>query len=422
MSLGVLERDIYINETPYLPSLPLNKPRNGGSTNSFIVNPNLDLHRLSFRAQVRLPESNFRMPFQKFCIRQSHNEVILESESHDDFPTVRFVINESNDSVVTVPKPATKSSLSEVLYTGFFLELMRSKSFSLVGEKDEIFFELRNGGYTDEQWDRIEYRSKLFHKVLFIEKMFGIQFEVPENIVWREAMAIETLFRGLTEGEFTFPAGKNFRVPFNTLGTADFDSPPFSAPGAWTYSLPDEVEVVFGLEFQVGKRTITAQRARLGNPRILTEIRAGNPPSDIRIDILDHSVTCRFEKYLDDERLKQNRAKLNKFKAFLSTFEPTDLVARLQQPLASIPSDVAVEIIQGILQFYDFPDRFGISAPILEMNRWHSKIGLYYSENEPIWLANVYVDRSSGQVDSDITFEELLSTGRRRAKEVVGAL
>jgi hypothetical protein len=374
----------------------------------------------TFAGRLVLNDGERTFPVQEFVITQSKQGFTLQSTSAGLNPTIEFVLSEVTKEISIKPKPAGLNSVeSEILYTRFYWTLINSKSIALFSEENESLFRIGVTKDMRSTWESVEYRAKLFRKLHFLEYFFERRFSIPVHVPWQDAMAIEMLFRGITEGEFEFPAGNAFRLPSNTISLDSINEPPFSHPGKWVYKLPFDFETILGVVFPVGSRTITAKRASLANPRLLRDIERGQEPKEISIKVMDYMVSCRFEKYADSKKLLVNRGKLNKFKDLLRRNEPDDLVSLLDSSLASIPSDVAIEMVEGILQFYDFPDRFSVSDPVLDGKNWIIKIGLNYQGHEAIWLDELVINKNTGHLSLNQSFEELLKKGRKMAKETL---
>ncbi len=84
--------------------------------------------------------------------------------------------------------------------------------------------------------------------------------------------------------------------------------------------------------------------------------------------------------------------------------------------------DEVLEILEALLQHYDFPDRFSVLKPKLEENRWRVPIALTYPKHEPICLEDALVDVKTGKVEMKISFDELLKKGKKKAKEFFSAV
>jgi hypothetical protein len=224
------------------------------------------------------------------------------------------------------------------------------------------------------------------------------------------------LFRAVTEGEFSTPTSSSITV-FN-YEVSEEDLQYISIPQRREFSFEFEDLFVLGKFFSTGTMKFKVERASIANPRILRNHHKGDVIPTLRLNIFDNQVYHRFEKYVNSAKLSKNRQKLNQFKDLLRKEEPSFLVNLLDESLIEVTEKSAIEIIEGLLQYYDFPDRFSVLKPKLEKNRWRVPIALTYPKHEPIWLVDAFVDARTGKVEMKISFDELLKKGKKKAKEV----
>jgi len=117
--------------------------------------------------------------------------------------------------------------------------------------------------------------------------------------------------------------------------------------------------------------------------------------------------------------LPQVRARLEKFQGMLTREEPVELAQLLKDPLISdVTSERAIQIVNGWLQFYEFPDRYCPQEPLLEENRWRVPIWIAYLNRPGDWVQDVFIDLKTGVLSSPVSHEEL----RRIGKLVAGRL
>lgn len=258
--------------------------------------------------------------------------------------------------------------------------------------------------------------AKLYRKLKFIEEFFNTTFNLPNEISWLEVAQVEMLFCGITEGEFSTPAGNSVTI-FNYRLTKD-DLENISVPRKKKFSFTfTEDLLVLDKFFSVGKIIFELKKSSIANPRILKNYTIGEIVPNLRLNVFDYQVNHRFEKYLNKERLIKNKKKLRQFKAALKEKEPQFLINLLNESLIEINRKSAVEIIEGLLQYHDFPDRFAVLKPELQNDRWKISIALTYPEHEPILLTDAFVDVRTGKVEMEMSFDELLKKGRKKAKE-----
>ncbi|MGI8640688.1 MAG: hypothetical protein ACR2MG_12185 [Pyrinomonadaceae bacterium] len=261
------------------------------------------------------------------------------------------------------------------------------------------------------------YRAKLFRKLRFLEEVFKTTFIVPECITANDAKQVEVLFRGLIEGEFTIPIDKSITVFNYEVKKSDLQNKSLPEKKSFTTEFNEDL-LVLGKFFPIGKMIFSLDRASVANPRIVRNVKVGDVIPSLRLNVFDSQVRHRFEKYSQPERLLKNKQRLERFKNALHNEESDFLVSLVDEPLAEITATLAVEIVEGLLQYNDFPDRFSVMKPELVKNRWKVPIALTYPKLEPILLADAFVDVKTGKVKMKISFDELLKRGKKKAKEV----
>lgn len=374
---------------------------------------------VNFQGQISIAEHLF--PAQKFSLKEKDSFVFIENFPTDSFPKIEIILEKK--SVLKVKKfnvqPSDNSVQGEILYTRFVLFIADTKRCSL--HFKDIEFEPFNFGFSgipSQDRKQLLYRAKLHRKLGFIEKVFEkTRFIVPQNIAPNEAQQIEILFKGLTEGEFINPSD-SFVTIYNYKVTEDdlqnnflFSKRKFSLEF-------NEKFFVLGRFFDVGKIAIKVENASIANPKVIKNVTENEVIEVLRLNVYNSQIQYIFEKYKNRERLSKNKQKLERFKDSLAREEPTFLTNLLDEPLAEVNEKSAVEILEALLQYYDFPDRFSVLKPKLERNRWRVPIALAYPKYEPILLTNAFIDVRTGKVEMKISFDELLKKGKKKAKEV----
>lgn len=351
---------------------------------------------------------------QRFALIESPSVMRIESISDGLEPRVCFAWNKATHDATLTPKVGLNSAEAEILYTRLFWQLIHSTSYTISALGVPVFPALEIAGDPGVAWKKVEYRAKLFRKLRFLEEFYNCRFPLPEHIPWREALAVEVVFRAIVEGEFNIPAGSDFLVPVNAIDTKRLTINRFGI-GSITFTVHGQP--LLGVSLPVGDYEVTIRHAAL-DPTELGALKTNNSSKIVKVRALDQQVICKFDHYLSKGRRVSNNARLKRFKKALSRWEPDDLVSLVDEPLASIRSDVATKIVQGLLQFHNFPDRFSTSEPVLIADWWHLQVGLFYKNREPVWLDEARIHHGTGETQFGLTLAELRSRGLRMAKEL----
>lgn len=379
---------------------------------------------INFRGQISVGE--FLFPVQKFSLKAKDRVVYIENFPTNSFPKIEIILEEKNlvygvkDFKV---RPSDNSVQGEILYTRFVLLNVDTKKCSL--HFKDILFEPFNFGFSEispQEKKLLLYRAKLFRKLGFIERVFEkTRFIVPENIAPNEAQQIEILFRGLTEGEFIIPSDSFITVYNYKVTERDLQNNFLSSKRDFSLEF-NERFFVLGRFFDTGKIVIKVKNASVANPKVVKNVAENEIIEILTLNVYDSQIQYIFEKYKNSDRLSKNKLKLERFKDSLAREEPSFLSSMLDEPLAEINEKSAVEILEAILQYYDFPDRFSVLKPKLEENRWRVPIALTYPKHELIWLADALVDVRTGKVEMKTSFDALLKKGKKKAKELFSAV
>lgn len=374
---------------------------------------------VNFNGQISIRD--FLFPVQEFALSEKDSYVFIENYPKNSFPKIQITLEEKNfvyevkDFTV---RPSDNSVQGEILYTRFFLTTAENKKCTLnFKDIDFVPFNFSFSDLASEEKKQTLYRAKLFRKLGFIEEVFKIKFNVPENITAVEAQRIDVLFRGITEGKFSNPAGNSITVFNYKIGEEDLKDTSFPKRRNFSFEF-DEDFLVLGKFFHIGKMKFMVKKASIANPRILKNLDKGDIVPNLRLNVFDHQVHHDFKKYSNLKKIKTNKQRLERFKNHLRKEEPEYLVALLDESLPEIDEKAAVEIIEGLLQYHDFPDRFSVLTPELKESHWKVPIALTYPKNEPINLIDAFVDVRTGKVEMEISFDELLKKGKRKAEEV----
>lgn len=399
------------------------KDSEGGATTFFLLSDRFihtSLHPfVNFRGQISV--GKFLLPIQKFSLREKDRIVFIENFPTNSFPKIEIILEEKN-SIYRVKefkvRPSDSSVQGEILYTRFLLTTSDAKKCSLhFKEIDFAPFDFTFSEITSDEKKRMLYRAKLFRKLGFIERVFEkTKLNVPENITPYEAQQIEILFRGLTEGEFTNPSDSFVTIYHYKVSKSDLQNNFLFSKREFSLEF-NEKFFLLGRFFEVGKVIIKVEKASIANPRKIRDVKENQIIDELRLNVFDSQIRYIFEKYNNTERLSKNKQRLEQLKSLLVNAEPDFLSMLLDEPLAEIDYKSAIETLEALLQYHDFPDRFSVLEPKLEKNKWRVPIGLTYPKHQPIWLEDAFVDIRTGKVKMKLSFDKLLKKGKEKAKE-----
>lgn len=370
------------------------------------------------RTRILLNGSKFQIPVQDFDVSISPNKVEMRSQPKGSFPKIEFIANlNSPDVEIGIGLSDSRTVEGQILYTRLLFAINESKSIVLPNQSGNPL-EIAIGQGFRIDLKQMEYRAKLFRKLSFIEKFFNTKFYLPSLISENEVRILEVIYRGLTEGEFLTAVGDSIEISNFQLEMDTLRKPPFSEHGKFTYKIESEEIALFGKYLSVGKISVDIEKSGIANPRIIRNLKDGDIIPQIRLSVFDFQIKHRFEKYASKEKLLRNNQKLEQFKKELKSEESDILVDLIDEPLSEIFKGSAIKIVEGLLQYYNFPDRFSVLEPKQKDNQWQVPIALTYSKHEPIWLADAFVDVKTGKVEMKISFDELLKKGKKKAKEI----
>ncbi len=374
---------------------------------------------INFRGQISVGE--FSIPIQRFSLRAKDNFVFIENFPTASFPKVEITLEEAS-SIYNVKefkvRPSDNTVHGEILYTRFFLLTANANNCSL--NFRDIDFPPFNFSFSDmilEEKKRMIFRAKLFRKLGFLEECFNTKLTVPENITPNDSRQIETLFRGITEGEFTTPVASSITVFNYKLKSEDLESLTVSQKKSFSFELNEDL-LVLGKFFPVGKTTFRIDKAAIANQRSLRSHKVGDVVEQLRFSVFDYQVHHSYLKYLNKERLLRNKQKFEHFKKSLLQDESEFLVNLLDEPLAEIDDKASIEIVTGWLQYYDFPDRYTVGEPVLDDENWRVPILLTYPKEKSIWIEDAFVDSKTGIIEISSSVEQLRKKGKKKALEV----
>src|SRR5205085_9670579 len=136
-------------------------------------------------------------------------KVSFESHPTDSWPQILITLSRSVYAKPMVERfslrPSNNTVEAEILYTRALYTLSEAMSCSLVSEdildNQIVGIPFSHERLQEEEIRELLYRAKFARKLGFIQRLFNIVLTLPENITADQAQRVDTLFRGITEGE-----------------------------------------------------------------------------------------------------------------------------------------------------------------------------------------------------------------------------
>lgn len=374
----------------------------------------------SLRGHLEIPGDAFTIPDQEFSVRSTKGGILVESHPERSWPTIRFEL---------LPQGAVKNFAIGASDNTVKAELLRTRVvFSLRSAEtwlvrlNHVVVQIKRNTKHRSASDEAEllYRAKIYRKLTYFEEFFDRRFLLPATISSDEVQRIETVFRGITEGEFR---GRANAMLFKLLPSMiDLSKPPFSGIGEFTYKV-GAVEL-FDQHVPVGRFTVHLEKAELANPRAVEAVRKGSrEPIEVRFEVLDNQVVYRFADYVRQPR-QHLRQRLDQFKQELALEEPQQLVNLVDEHIqADVSRREATQIAVG-WQFYShLPDRYCPQEPELDdsTGHWRVPIWLVYATGEGGSVGEVIVDKKTGEIVRHTPIDELRCKGLGLAEKILNA-
>jgi hypothetical protein len=362
----------------------------------------------SFRAVLHIDGTNVASPEQVYQSDFTNANGDIQNSPEDNWPLVHFVCDSLKDAGYLVLEPGDRTIEAIVLSTRFRYALNAAGRCRLVEKpSNKVLLDIKVGKLERSEYADVLLYAKVSRKLRFLEECFGTRFVCPDHFTIKDFAQLETLFRGVTEGEFST---RRSEMIFDYLPpVAELSKPPYSAPGPLSCKLSDQTLLLLGQQVETGPTIVQIDMA-MANAQDLAEIRKGKSlPGGLRFVVLDLQVKYRFESYIG--RLPRRR--LEEFRAKLLREEPEELVQLLTEPLISdVSSERARQIVNGWLQFYEFPDRYCPQEPLLEENHWRVPVWITYPDRPGGLVQDVFIDLKTGVLNSPVSPEELRRIGK----------
>jgi len=282
----------------------------------------------------------------------------------------------------------------------------------------------------DSEWSQnLRNLSSVIRKIAYIEWFFNEQFlEFSKGVSQESLLAIELIFRAITEGEFAI---RSSEITFRRLNASKLtlNEAPFTGPGKFSRSCEENGEhmaqPLLGKELYLGPFSIRVEKSEIANRRVLDNL-SGNleGPIDIKFVVYDHQVSYRFDRYAGDKHREERLAKLAEFKKALAEQEPEDLIGLMCQPLqADVSRYEAIQIAAGWLQYHDFPDRYCAQEPVLDKTsrKWQVPIHLAYADGRGGSVGELVIDLKTGVIERHTPAEVMRAEGLALAEKLLNA-
>lgn len=364
----------------------------------------------SFRAVLHIVGTNVSLPEQVFESDFTNGSGDIQSVSRDHWPLVHFVCDSLNDAGYLALEPGDRTIEAIVLATRFRYVLNAAGRCRLIEKpSNKVLLDIKVGKLERSEYADVLLYAKVSRKLRFLEEFFDTRFVCPDHFTTKDFAQLETLFRGVTEGEFS--TRRSEMIFEYSPPVAELNKPPYSAPGPLSCKFSDPTLPLLGQQVETGPITVQIDRA-MANAQDLAEIRKGKSlPGGLRFVVIDLQVKYRFESSI--VRSPQGWRGLEEFRAKLLLEEPGELVQLLTEPLISdVSSERARQISNGWLQFYEFPDRYCPQEPVLEENRWRVPVWITYPDRRGAWVQDVFIDLKTGVLSSPVSPEELRRIGK----------
>jgi hypothetical protein len=374
--------------------------------------------------RLEIPGAEFTIPEQGFSSRPTEAGIVLESHPEPPWPKMLIELQSR------LPQSAVERLLVLASDDTVNAELLRTRVVFAIFMAPEWFLHIdhlvakvehQHGPHTEANEEQIRYKAKIFRKLKYIEESFGLSFSVPETISGHEVQQIETIFRGITEGEFR---GRANAMSFKLLPSMiDLSKPPFSGIGEFSYEVGAQVKL-FDQQVPAGRFTVHLEKAELANPRVVEHISKGSrEPIEVRFEVLDNQVVYRFEDYAGQPR-QHLRQRLDQFKQELAREEPRQLVDLADEPIqGDVSRREATQIAVGWTFYSHLPDRYCPQEPELDntTGHWWVPIWLVYASGKGGPVGEVIINKKTGEIIRHTPIDELRRKGLALAEKILDA-
>lgn len=368
----------------------------------------------SFRAILQVGET-VSLPEESFDFHPTDEGGYLQRRSTSRWPVVRIYSGKIEVHC------ADQSVEGDIFRTRLLYALNAEGKCYLRDPIGNSLIELAVGKMSSQEFENLLFLGRIYRKLKFIEERFRTSFVLPQHFTGRDIRDIEFVFCGITEGEFSSRSDEIIFLDFSP-SPAELSAPPFSEPGRLSRTFPNPYFILLGHALPVGPHTMILERTAVANPRELTTIgKNKKKPSTLRFIVFDSQVRYRFEKYARRSP-QERRRRLEQFRNRLLQEEPEELVQLLTQPLISdVSSERAIQIVNGWLQYYDFPDRYCPQDPVLEGDQWRVPVWITYPTVRGAKVEDLFVNVKTGVISARLTPAEMRDLGKSIASKILRA-
>src|SRR5262249_18694560 len=260
-----------------------------------------------------VPSANWGVPEQMFVEDGQGADIVLRGNPGGKWP--RVCVKISRESAEAVPRceelrvERADGSVEAWLLFKRFMFLLQVSGRLLIVEDNAGPVEL--WPKPDSEWSQnLRNLSSVIRKIAYIQSFFNEQFlEFSEGVSQESLLAIELIFRAITEGEFAI---RSSEITFRRLSASklNLNKAPFTGPGMFSRSCEENSEhmtqSLLGKELYLGPFSIRIEKSEIANRRVLDNI-AGNleGPVDIKFVVYDHQVSYRFDRYAGDKHREE---------------------------------------------------------------------------------------------------------------------
>lgn len=162
--------------------------------------PHFNISQARFSGYIAIADLNFKISSQNFHFQKQGVGFLLESRSKKHWPKIKITCEKplfgKTIKALMSLELADNSVEAGILLTRLAWHLAKGKGFTIQNDNGENVFE-SNADINPGEIESLKRYSRLFRKLLFIEKMTRNPLRVPRSISKDELDKADTVFRGL---------------------------------------------------------------------------------------------------------------------------------------------------------------------------------------------------------------------------------